>query len=168
MRILSELHDIIKNHPYRLTKDDKYRESYQKLLYKLGDLFYNLIKEDKKYSESKRMLHDFSGSIRKIDSKEWDHFTHTERCIGVIHTYIDTEEVPYFYEYYTGVNIPDTLHRSIKCIFDERDGNYYPDFTLEELTKTIANFKLGKYNQNQLDWYITLKDRLEKNSEQRK
>lgn len=101
MNRLKEIHDLVKLHSYRRTLDKKDWDEYSHLLYKLGDLFYDEIK-DTQYKSSSIMVHDLFGSIRRNPDNQT--IRYIENCIGVIHEFIDTGKVLKFQTYYTGSN----------------------------------------------------------------
>jgi len=95
-----KLHEDIKNHRYRENLDKKYLESYKNLLGTLSDNFYFLTR-DTKFKASSRFLHDFNLCTLNLgrDGVVGDFAQqHIERCIGVIHNFIDTGEVSYYYD----------------------------------------------------------------------
>lgn len=126
---LKELHAEIKNHKYRQNYENKYADEYRKLLYKLSDNFYHYVK-DTKYHASERFIHDFNlyiGNLgRESDKESYKQIRefaimHTERCIGVIHKFLDDGTVPFYYDTYKDKG--GTRH-SVKITFNEATGKY--------------------------------------------
>jgi hypothetical protein len=162
MEKLIELHDIIKNHPYRVNKEDKYLDSYKKLLYKLTHKFYEVLR-DSKYKNARNMIHDFNASISNIGKENYDDsmaVAHVEKCLGVIHIFIDTNKIEFFWTYYTGYNHLE-LPRNKKYIWDDSTNKYFLFCTEQEFDKSISwlQSKLpiekdwsSKMYQPALDW----------------
>ncbi len=130
---LKETHDAVKNHPYRLANDEKYLKSYRDLLYSLSHKLVVELKEDKLLFRAVMIMnHDFNGAIFNNNTE------HIERCLGVVHRFIDTGEIPEVYSYYTGGNNNPCLDRLRKFVLDpEWDGGYRPVFTKEEIVRGL-------------------------------
>jgi hypothetical protein len=131
---LRKKHNEIKRHPYRENFEDKYVAGYKELLYRLGDFFYDVVKETK-YKASTRFIHDYNLYIGNLDrdSKSLRDFAgkHTDMCIGVIHTFIDTGEVLFYYDTFKH---PKTGERkSVKITFNENTGMYEGFINVEEV-----------------------------------
>lgn len=139
---LSELHDVVKNHPYRLSEDDKYLDSYRKLLYDLAEQFYREIVKTE-FSGAKEMIHDFncaiSNGLRENASYNQNNYIiHIERCIGTIHEFINTGKVEKFYTYYSGANITPGINRVTEWIYDpDYKKGFRPLYSLTELNEAI-------------------------------
>lgn len=121
-----ELHDKIKQHPYRLNREEKYIKSYAELCYELSDQFWYHTRESK-YKNASRMIHDFNlwiANLNRID-KEGNPVTkvrdfadyHVERCISAIHHFIDTGKADYYFDFFnTKVG---GEWRSVKIVYNE-------------------------------------------------
>jgi len=161
---LSELHDAVKLHPYRKDNNEQYLKNYTDLLFKLSDKFYFTIKDHLKYSFSDNMIHDFNGAIMNVNRKTWA-VEHIERCLGTIHTFIDTREIPYFYTYYTGCLILKAESKLRKFIYNEEKNKYIGDYTKQELGNCIKEIEeyykikpgkwhdFGQYSKSSYDYY---------------
>jgi len=141
MSTLKQIHSNIKDHPYRLDFDKKYVDDYKKELLKLSTEFYLSVK-DTRYSDASSMFHDFNCSIRNLSRPHIDiykdHLLHTERCLGVIHEYIDTGIVSVYYTYYTGANHLG-LPKVGTFIFDSKLNKYFREMTNEDADNAIAH-----------------------------
>jgi hypothetical protein len=162
---LIELHDIIKMHPYRLQFEKAYMNNYQKALYELSDTWYKVMKNHPKFKDSNWMLHDFNGSIMGLNH------SHIERCLGIIHRFIDTGEVPVFYTHYTGCNILKSMNRLRKYVYNAESNKYIPQYSKEEVENSINEIKeyykgsdkkiheFGMYSQHWIDFLTDYKQK---------
>lgn len=129
VKYLTELHEQVKAHPYRLTGYEKYLKSYKELLWKMTDIWYFVIR-DTKYHQSKNMTHDWNGAIGNLGRENYkyaaDNDAHVENCISVVHEFIDSGTVPVFYGFSPN---PDGLFSPIgpfvAYIWSEELGGYY-------------------------------------------
>jgi hypothetical protein len=163
LELLSQLHDMIKQHPYRFSNDVQYWDNYVTLLRELSDISYYEIK--KVYSDYKNwsgMWHDFNASI-------WNkNITHIERCIMEIHKFIDTGEFNEYYTYYNGCNIQKGINRLRKYVIDKETKEYAPIYTEDEininieyhLKKRIEENSYIKYHDSMVNYFRKLKDKL--------
>jgi len=153
MEKLIELHDMVKNHPYRTNKEESYLSVYKKLLYKLSEEFYDSLGTSK-YKNARNMIHDFNGSIANIGRTNYDDsmaIAHVEKCIGTIHEFIDSEKVEYFYVYYAGCNHFE-LPRVQKYVWDEAFNKYFLFCTEQEFDKSIAWLEQKLPVEKDWDW----------------
>jgi hypothetical protein len=157
MENLSELHDLVKSHPYRVNADEKYLESYISLLGKLSKAF-RLATNETKYKDQ-NMIHDFNGSIRNIGrenySLEPESVEHVERCIGTIHEFIDTGKVESYWTYSIGwghYGMPFLK----KHIFDEKQNKYF-DFAKEEEFDNSIKIIIGERKKRSPEEAIVIK-----------
>jgi hypothetical protein len=141
MKILIELHDMVKNHPYRLSGDEKYERSYIDLLHNLSSVAYC---EIRKYCEKNGikngigMFHDFNASMYNL--KRSERIQHIERCIMVIHRFIDTGVFDEYYTYYYGCNIEDGVNRLRKYVLNKENNKFEGIYTLKELDIMITSY----------------------------
>jgi hypothetical protein len=167
IELLIELHDVIKQHPYRLSGELKYWSDYRTLLYKFSDVSYWEIKKvyNDKYTNWGGMWHDFNWAIGSRS------IIHIERCIGSIHKFIDTGEFDGYYTYYAGCNIDKGVNRLRKYVLDKKENKFFPIYTEEEfdiiinrINSDLQNPKYDwfkKYNLTSLEYYTKLKERME-------
>jgi hypothetical protein len=149
---LKELHEYIKSHPYRLESDEKYLKDYKQLLYDISHEWYLTLKEYPKYSRAINMCHDFNGAISMMPEYA-NNIYHVEMCLGVIHNFIDTEKVPYYYTYYGGDNALKSLPKFRKHIFDSKENKYYISLTREQVEGAIKEIE-DYYKRTKKDpWY---------------
>lgn len=105
---LKELYIVVKEHPFRVSDDTKYLQDYQESLDNLMTCFFYQTAERFGGVKSSvgNMLHDFRGAIRWIDpirlkflknNSNTIYYDMIERCIGVIHDYLDTGEINRIY-----------------------------------------------------------------------
>lgn len=163
LELLCQLHDMIKQHPFRYSNDNQYWDNYCKLLIELSDISYWEIK--KKYKDYKNwsgMWHDFNASI-------WNqNITHIERCIMVIHKFIDTGNFDEYYTYYNGCNILKGINRLRKYVINKEIKEYCPIYTEDEIniqldyhSKQITEEKVYfKYHKSMVNYFQNLKDKL--------
>lgn len=124
MENLKEIHEKIKNHPYRTENNNRHIKSYKDLLYELNKKFYYAVVETK-YQSAKNLVHDFSNAISYFDDSKHpfhiDLFLHLEECLSIIHKFIDTGKVLEFPTFYTGVNfsLPSLGRRRVYKFNDE-------------------------------------------------
>lgn len=166
MELLSELHEKVKNHPYRLGENEDLLKDYKDLLNDFSTV--SLIEISKKSYKGVRlsdgMWHDFNASILGEDT------IHIERCINYIHKFINTGKFEEFCTYYTGWNIEKGVSRLRKYEFDERTNSFIPIFTKDEMDITLKSFdeKISKckdniwkkYEERRKAYYIDVKMRL--------
>jgi hypothetical protein len=157
MENLSELHNLVKNHPYRVNADEKYLESYVNLLRKLSKAF-RLATNETKYKDQ-NMTHDFNGCINNIGrenySLEPESVEHVERCIGTIHEFIDTGKVESYWSYSRGYgNYEMPFLR--KHIFDETQNKYF-DFAKEEEFDNSMKVLIAQRNKRSLEETAAIK-----------
>ena len=147
---LTELHDAIKIHPYRLSFEDKYFDSYKKLCFQLLEEFFSKIESSEEYVSSGTnkpswkfypgFYHDFSWSISNLHSNK-DALIHFEICLGIVHIFIDTNSIPVYYTYYSGSNILKAMSRRRKIIYDDNLKCYSSTFSEEELNECIKEIE---------------------------
>lgn len=108
---LTELHNLVKDHPYRRESNPLYLQSYKKLLCDLAYCFYPVVKETK-YKDACNLTHDFVLSILNI-GRDWcdkkydnENMLHVEYCIQTIHTFIDTGTVKEFPDFHMQILRP--------------------------------------------------------------
>jgi hypothetical protein len=151
---LKELHSIIKNHPYRISSDEKYLESYRNLLIDLSSEFYTEVIKTK-YKDSKNMIHDFNGAIYNIHRSNYSLLSETiqyvEMCIGTIHRFIDTGIVESYWTFYSGAN---NFNMPIckEFIFDEIKNKYFLYLTEKEFNKSIEWLE-NRCKNSDLKWH---------------
>jgi hypothetical protein len=99
---LKQMHEDVKNHPFREHSDKALWTDYRKLLREFVDQFWKAFKlTGIEYPPS--FLHDFNAAIGNV------RIHHIEKCIGYIHRYIETGEFKeYQTSYYTYVFDEDT------------------------------------------------------------
>jgi hypothetical protein len=136
MKRLKQLHDEVKNHPYRINKEERYRKSYQDLLNELSSEFWKEVRETE-YHGASNMCHDFYYCIRWLHADRNEDILHIERCLSTIHDFIDTGRVDTFYVYYNGVNTHN-LPRLSKHIYCPIDKVYRVKYSEEEFNKGIS------------------------------
>jgi len=165
MEKLIELHDAVKNHPYRTNKQDEYRKTYKELLGELSHEFYMTVKETK-YKASGDMVHDFNMWMSYLGRPEYDDEAtiHTERCIGTIHEFISTGKVESFWNHYFGKS-KIGLPREKKYIWIEDKNKYYffckekdLDSAIEILEEKCKDEESSKWYGNTLEWIKELKE----------
>ena len=151
---LKELHDSIKLHPFRLEFEEKYKKDYLYLLETLGNEFSEEIRKTK-YKDSYKILHDFREDICSIYYNRSNDFSNIERCLGIIHLFINTAELSEYCTYYNGPNILQSQSRFTKYLFDEATSKYIPQFSKEEIINCIAEietFYKEAFGENKDQW----------------
>lgn len=113
---MKNIHDEIKQHPFRLAFSDEYIPSYKHLLYELTEIWCDLIyhcndltdEEQKLYRQFGSWIHDYRQELRtyRKDSFPMEYFDYYEQMLQVTHRYIDTGEIDTFY--------------NIDCFFTEK------------------------------------------------
>lgn len=103
---LKTIHDIIKEHPFRLSFDQTYMSDYKHCLYELSEVWSDFI-----YSHSKDVqkgvllrqfgywIHDYRQELRtyKKDYFPMQYFDYYERMLQVTHIFIETGNLDTFY-----------------------------------------------------------------------
>lgn len=181
-KVLKDIHDEIKQHPYRQSGDDKHLKSYRELLKELRSNFYDLAKPllgDNSWVLSS-FYHDFSSSSLSLTyggRYKKGHERHIERCIMCVHKFLKTKEVNELWTYYTGVNTYDSKKkfpdgRSTQFLYDEEDDKFYPQYDEELLDAIIAEiekvreerdkpdseYMFSSYDKDTLEFYKKLKE----------
>lgn len=145
---LSNIHDAVKNHPWRMEFQDKYLKDYRSLLYKFSGKFFDIIKnsEQTKIAEHPPygFEHDFNSAIFGLPQEYA--IIHVERCIGSIHKFIDTNNFDEYYTYYSGCNIFKSFCRLRKFVWNSK--NWIPIYTKEELEGAIKETEDYLLNKN--------------------
>lgn len=135
---LIELHEVVKNHPYRINSEDIYMKSYRDALFSLSHEF-SLRVVETIYNDSQNMVHDFNHSILAWTFNTIHqnlHLAHIEKCIGVIHNFIQTNKVEYYYTFYVEENTLGLPHNK-KYVWDEKKEKYFLYLTLKEYDNAI-------------------------------
>lgn len=161
---LEELHDAVKEHPYRVNNDLKYLKSYKELLCKLSDEFYKVL-EGNKYVIARNMLHDFNRDVGNL-GRDWKYSSesnlHVENCISTIHDFIDTGKV---LSWYDGVNseLFKDIGRYVKYTWDDKINKYFLDIPKDKIPGLIKGIsahiaEMEKYLESRPDSVIYHKD----------
>jgi len=123
MEELTEIHKKVKEHRFRLNLERKYRDSYRELLHKLSHEFYVEVSKTK-YKSSRNFIHDFNLGISNVGRENFIYESfwafHVECCISVIHRFIDTGTVPYYFDTYK----EDGKRKQARIVFDESIEKY--------------------------------------------
>lgn len=147
---LLEMHHKLKEHLFRQTGDKTYLNDYLLQYRNLMDTFedefsYEVREEDKKADAISRMYHDCNASISicRNNNKYYDGIRsqYLEMCLMVFHKWLDTGEVPVYYQLW---HLPDThIVRFIHLKDDVIDGWYKIEksSTKENVSETIEYFK---------------------------
>jgi len=155
MEKLIELHDNIKNHPYRLNREEKYLAVYKRLLFDLSEKFYEEL-QTSKYKNATNMIHDFNASVANIGRENYNDsmaVAHVERCLGTIHIFIDTNKVESFWTYYTGCNHYE-LPRNKKYVWDDTSKKYFLFCTEQEFNKSISWLESKLPDKKDWSWKV--------------
>lgn len=106
MNQLRELHDAIKEHPYRLGEDSEFVNSYRKLLYAFRDAFWEETRNVEYLNTGNGRMpgfyHDFGWAIGNIPRS--GAALHLENCISYIHRFIDTGRFDEYTTYNNGTS----------------------------------------------------------------
>ena len=104
---LSDIHDKIKNHPFREDFSGKYLADYKYLLDKLSDIWANYIYNGsdrtpdalRLYYQFAYWIHDYRATLKphRRDSFPMMYFDYFERMLQVTHEFIQTGELTHFY-----------------------------------------------------------------------
>lgn len=150
---LLEMHHQLKEHLFRQNNDKAYLNDYLREYHKLMDAFedefpYEVRKRNKKANAISRMYHDCSASIStcKNANKYYDGIRsqYLEMCLMVFHKWLETNEVPVFYQLW---HLPEThIVRFIHLKDDTINGWYKIEKTttkkdvlksIEEISKIV-------------------------------
>lgn len=191
MELLIQLHERVKEHPYRLDGEKQFRDDYRDLLYDISHIAYC---EIKKYCDKNNikngigMFHDFNGSIMCLGSLNYN--LHVERCLMVIHNFIKTGVFNEYWTYYTGCNIEKGMNRVRRYVIDPETNSFEGVYTLAEIdivikynnkyaqeytekakTETNENgyyHRYGRYYVERVKYYIEYKRKLEQIEENKR
>ncbi|MFA5103477.1 MAG: hypothetical protein WC525_10050 [Candidatus Thermoplasmatota archaeon] len=138
---LTELHDAVVCHPYRLSKDMVYANDYIRLIYAFTDSFWKSFKKSAQANRNSAhfvagFIHEFRSAISYPNDVEC--VLHAEGCIGAIHRFIDTGRFDEFSTYYTGCNKLKCANRARKWIWDESEQTYHAQYTESELVAMLS------------------------------
>ena len=168
---LVDIHDAIKQHPYRKEFSKEYMSSYYKLLTKLKEKFWDYIKITKYYTDYTSLpefYHDFGWSSRALyyDKIPPEAIQHQELCISAIHHFLETGKFDEYYTYYGGCNILPHGARQRKYVWNEVKKQHLPVYKKSEILAMIKDIrdhlkdkgfqKFGMYSEEMVD-YLTSK-----------
>lgn len=150
MERLTELHGIVKEHPFRLNFDDRYKDSYRKSLVSLQKEFYEEAKKipclmkDGKHFKAINFYHDFSSAIGQLfygDVQKYGQnaIIHIERCIGAIHKFIDTGRFDEYYAY--GRPEESGERKCLKYTYRKSTGEFAPIYSKEEIDLILLSLE---------------------------
>lgn len=161
MELLIKLHDMVKEHPYRLDGERQYASDYRDLLFDLSHIAYC---EIRKYCDKNNikngtgMFHDFNGAICGLGSMLYNQ--HIERCLMVIHRFINTGVFDEYWTYYTGCNIEKGVNRIRKYVIDPETNAFEGVYTLAEIDiiiqrneKYVQEYAEGAKKENSEDGF---------------
>lgn len=103
---LQKMHDIIKEHPFRLSFESQYMADYKHCLYALSEIWSGLIyktafdpEEKQLYRQFGYWIHDYRQELRswRRDYFPMQYFDYYERMLQVTHIYIETGNMDTFY-----------------------------------------------------------------------
>ena len=133
-RQLRQIHDEIKQHPFRMTFQTRDIASYKRLLYNLTEAWCNLIwhcseltdEEQRLYRQFGRWIHDYRQELRTWDKEKFpmDLFPYYEQMLQITHIYLDTGIFDTYYN-------PD-------CFWDEQDKRYSRVEKYQIITKEMC------------------------------
>lgn len=158
MEKLKQLHDEIKEHPYRVLNEEKHLAEYKNLLYKLSDAFYFAVIETK-YKVAKNLVHDFNGAITNLGRDKYRYAAindfHIEYCIGVVHKFIDTGTIDEFQTYYPDPHFLIFLGPYRKYKWNEELNGYYLVVPKEQMNNLENELSAGERSEY---WIKILED----------
>lgn len=160
---LIKLHNHLKEHLFRQTDDKTYLTDYLKEYHNLMDAFYDefpyeVQQHNKTANAIGRMYHDCSSTIStcKNNNKYYDGIRsqYLEMCLMVFHKWLDTGEVPVYYQLW---NLPEKhIVRFIHLKDDVIDGWYKfeKNNTNKDVLETIDYFKEEMKEKPEYQKYI--------------
>lgn len=146
-----DLHDIVKDHPYRLTGKSEDSVSYSKILsdlfYKTKDAFAN---DSPVFKALYLMQHDFNCAMSRIYGNNSDKIPkaigHSEVVLSVIHAIIEGLDFRPATHYF-GCNTVDGVSRYTFFDYDERTSRWIPILSENEFVLRVSDLS-SKYENN--------------------
>jgi hypothetical protein len=154
---LEELHDIVKQHPYRLRSfDDHLRKSYHDALDSLSDEFNIHIKEyrNDKFKDMRwNFMHEFNTLILYLSYHQLlgDQNAALDSCIAQIHRFLDTGKWTYVQTYYDGSNFDQKLGRWREWVYDDTLDKFVVPIEKADVYLDYYKRKIESYEKEKID-----------------
>lgn len=154
---LAELHDIVKNHPYRLkSHDDRLRKSYHDALKSLVDEFdihLKAYRNDKFRDMRCHLMHEFHTLINDLwySPLTGDKNAALDSCVAQTHRFLKTGEWTYIQTYYCGCNYNEKLGRWSTYVYDKELDKFVVPIEKADLYLEHYKNKIEKYEKEKKD-----------------